>query len=139
MKSTADSRWRMDDDGALVMPQKQSEFLDWVLGDIKSPPSQTRWAVENEVNPRTILTWKRDPRFVQEWERRAAEKNVSPDRIQDMVDTLYQAGKNGDIKAAKDYIDYVGRFLPPPEKRTNDKGVQGMSDAELDAAIRELV
>lgn len=138
MQSTADSRWRTDEDGTLLMPQKQSEFLDWLLSDIKVPLSQAKWAVENDVNERTIQTWKRDPRFVSEWEKRAADKNLSPERIQDMVDTLYAAGKNGDIKAAKDYIDYVSRFMPPPEKRTNDKGIQGMTDEELDAALAAL-
>jgi hypothetical protein len=140
VKPNADSRWRRDDDtGESLMPMKQSEFLDWLLSDIKSPPSQAQWAMANDVNERTVQTWKKDPRFVAEWEKRAADKNISPERIQDMVDTLYQAGKNGDIKAAKDYIDYVSRFLPPPELRTNDKGIQGMSDEELDAAISALM
>jgi hypothetical protein len=120
------------------MPQKQSEFLDWMLADIKSPSSQAQWCAANDVHERTVQTWKKDPRFVAEWERRAAEKNISPERIQDMVDTLYNAGKNGDIKAATAYIDYVKQFMPPPERRTNDQSIKEMTDEELDAALREL-
>ena len=139
MRSTADSRWRTDDDGTLLMPQGQAAFLDWLLSDVKSPPSQARYAVENDVNERTIQTWKRDPRFVAEWEKRLQEKNISPERIQDVVETIYMAAKNGDVKAATAYIAYVEKFLPTPEKQTNDQTIRGMSDAELDERLKDFV
>ena len=139
IETTADTRWREDDEGTLMMPRKQSAFLDWLLSEVKNPTSQAQWALENEVHERTVLSWKVDNRFRTEWEKRAAEKNISPDRIQEVVDTIYMAAKGGDFKAAETYLKYVERFLPPPERRTNDKGIQGMSDAELDAALKDLV
>lgn len=138
MKATADTRWRTDEDGTLLMPAKQSEYLDWLLSDIKSPPSQARWCLENDVHERTVQGWKRDPRFVAEWNSRLEDKNLSPERIQDMVDTLYNAGKGGDVKAATTYLDYVQKFMPAPERRTNDTSITGMSDEELDAELRRL-
>lgn len=116
------------------MPQMQSEFLDWLLADIKSPTSQAAWCLENDVHERTVQVWKRDVRFRREWERRAAEKNIDPDRIQDMVETLYMAGKNGDVKSAQAYLQYVERFLPPPTKPVSDGEITGMTDEELEAA-----
>lgn len=139
MKPNADSRWRKDEDtGQDLMPSKQSAFLDWLLSEIKQPASQALWCLENDVHERTVQTWKKDVRFKREWERRASDKNISVERIQDMVDTLYNAGKAGDTKAAMSYLQYVERFLPPPTKDTSDKGIQGMSDEELDAALAEL-
>lgn len=139
MKPNADSRWREDEDGNLLMPRKQSEFLDWLLSEIKQPPTQAQWCLENDVHERTVQTWKKDARFRREWEKRAADKNISVERIQDMVDTLYNAGKAGDTKAALSYLQYVERFLPPPTKDTADQGIRGMSDEELDAALAEFV
>lgn len=138
MRSTPDSRWRTDEDGNPLMPSRQAEYLDWLLSDIKVPPSQSRWCAENDVHERTVQGWKREVRFKREWERRAGEKNISPDRIQDMVNTLYNAGKNGDVKAAQTYLTYVEKFMPPPTRETSDKGIQGMTDEELDAALAEL-
>ena len=121
-----------------MMPALQAEFLDWLLADIKIPNSQAKWAEQASVHERTVQGWKKDIRFKREWERRASEKNISPERIQDMVNTLYNAGKNGDTKAATSYLAYVERFLPAPERTTSDKGIQGMTDAELDRALAEL-
>lgn len=139
MKPNADSRWREDEDGNLLMPRLQSEFLDWLVSPVKSPPSQAQWCVENDVHERTVQTWKRDIRFRREWEKRTQELNIDPDRIQDMVETLYMAGKNGDVKAAETYLKYVERFLPAPAKPVSDNDITSMSDEELDAAIAELV
>lgn len=139
VRSTPDSRWRSDDDGNPLMPEKQSEFLDWLLSDIKVPHSQSQWCSQNDVHERTVQGWKKDIRFKREWERRAGEKNISPDRIQDMVNTLYNAGKQGDTKAAMSYLAYVEKFMPPPTRETADKGIQGMTDEELDRAILDLM
>lgn len=139
VRSTPDSRWRSDEDGNPLMPEKQSEYLDWLLSDIKVPSSQAQWCSQNDVHERTVQGWKREIRFKREWERRAGEKNISPDRIQDMVNTLYMAGKNGDVKAAQTYLTYVEKFMPPPTRETADKGIQGMTDEELDRAILDLM
>lgn len=137
MRSTADSRWREDDEGNLLMPQKQAAFLEWLVADEHNPPSQARWCMENDVHERTVQGWKRDPRFVAEWERRLNEKNVSPERIQAMLDTIWEAAKT-DFKAATAYLTYIEKFMPAPEKRTADKGIRDMTDEELDAAMAAL-
>ena len=130
-------RWEQSQDGGLLMPPLQSEFLDWLLSDIKDPTTQTEWAVLNDMNPRTVKSWKADPRFKQVWEQRAAEKNISPERIQDMVNTMYMAGKNGDVKAATAYIGYIEKFMPAPERQTNDQSIRALSDEDLAAALME--
>lgn len=137
VRSTADSRWRTDEDGNLLMPAKQAEFLEWLVADDRHPTSQARWCVENDVHERTVQGWKRDPRFVAEWERRLQEKNTSPERIQAALDAIWAAAKT-DFKAAEAYLKYVERFMPAPEKRTADKGIRDMSDEELDAALAAL-
>jgi hypothetical protein len=136
MQSTADSRWRQDEDGTLLMPQKQSAYLDWLVDDEREG-SQARWCMENDVHERTVQGWKRDVRFVAEWEKRLNEKNVSPERIQAMLDTIWSAAKT-DFKAAEAYLKYVEKFMPAPERRTADKGIRDMTDEELAAAIEAL-
>jgi hypothetical protein len=118
------------------MPDLQREFLDWLVDPLKAG-SQTDWANEHSVHPRTVKSWKADPRFRQEWESRASEHNISFDRIQDMVETIYQAGKT-DFKAAEMYLKYIERYLPPPERQTNDKTIREMSDEELDEMLDSL-
>lgn len=139
MLGTADTRWRTDDEGNLVIPQDQSDFLDWLLSDVRDPPNQQQWAHERGYNVRTVKSWKHDPRFKREWERRAADKNISIERIQDVVNTIYNAAKNGDVKASEAYLKYIERFLPAPERVTSDQSIRAMSDEELDAALKELV
>lgn len=133
------NKWRKDaSTGTWIMPAKQSKFLDWLLSDPKEPPTQRAWAEENAVNESTIKDWKRNTKFRSEWERRAVEKNISIENTQDVIQTLYKAAKRGDTQAAKFYMSYVEKFLPP-KRVERDDSVSHLSDAELEAEIRELL
>lgn len=121
-------------------PELQSQFIDWLLGDADTElQTQRAWCQFHGINERTVRDWKKDPRFRAEWERRAAQKNVSPERMQNVLDTLYRvATEQGDVAAAKLYIEQVNRLLPP--KKIEDEGdYAALSDEELVAALqREL-
>ena len=84
--------------------------------------------------------WKSDPRFVREWDRRAAELNVHPERTQSVVDALYKQAAQGDVKAASLYLQYIERFTPKRRVVVDDeREASGMSDAELAAELDSLV
>ena len=131
--------WVFDNQTAQwVMPELQSKFLDWLLSDPKDPATRGEWAKENGVHVDTTKRWKRDKRFQEEWEKRAREKNISVDRVQSVVDALWTAATNGDVKAANLYLQYIDRFTPKKIVRAEDATTSTLSDEELMAELRSL-
>ncbi len=129
----ADLYWSVDDEGVAVMPSAQAAFLDWLLlGHERRPLTQKDWAVENGMHEDSLRRWKRDPRFVREWDRRASEVNVSPERVQGVVDALWAKAQGGDVKAAGLYLQYVDKFTPKRRVVVDDeRDAAGLSDLEL--------
>ncbi len=134
--------WSRDpDSGVEVMPVKWALFLDWLLeGEGRVPSTQKDWAAENGVAASTVRKWKRDPRFVREWDRRATDLNVHPERTQSVVESLWRAASGGDVKAASLYLQYVEKFTPKRAVLVDDgRSVAGLSDVELAAELEQLV
>ena len=103
--------WQTDpESGEKLMPSDWSEFLDWLLSEDRVPGTQKEWAADRGVNERTVRRWKSDPRFVREWDRRAAELNVHPERTQSVVDALYRQAAQGDVKADSLYLQYKDKL-----------------------------
>lgn len=133
------TQWRKEGD-SLVMPALQSEFLDWLLTPEGEREHKTikDWCDAHGTATKTTLSWRKDRRFRQEWERRADEKNISVDRIQNVIDTLYNAACKGDVMAAKMYLQHVEKMRPTKVVDT-DADVAHLSDAELEAEINDLL
>ena len=133
--------WKTDPDtGEKVMPDNWKKYLDWLLSEDREPSTTKAWAAENGVNDRTVRRWKADPRFIREWDRRAAELNVHPERTQSVVDALHAAAVAGDVKAASLYLQYIEKFTP--QRRVvvdDDRMVAGLSDSELHAELESLM
>lgn len=127
--------------GVEVMPEKWALFLDWLLdGEGRVPSTQKDWAELNGVAASTVRKWKRDPRFVREWDRRATDLNVHPERTQSVVESLWRAASGGDVKAASLYLQYVEKFTPKRAVLVDDgRSVAGLSDVELAAELEQLV
>tara|TARA_B000000441_G_scaffold101649_1_gene71500 strand:- start:168 stop:620 length:453 start_codon:yes stop_codon:yes gene_type:complete len=133
--------WKTDpDSGEKVMPEQWGEFLDWLLSEVREPATQKEWCAERGLNDRTVRRWKADSRFVREWDRRAAELNVHPERTQSVVDALYRQAADGDVKAAALYLQYIDKFTPKRRVMVDDqRDASGLSDIELAAELEELV
>ena len=133
--------WQTDpDSGEKVMPSDWSEFLDWMLSEDREPGTQKEWAAVHGLNERTVRRWKSDPRFIREWDRRAAELNVHPERTQTVVDALYKQAATGDVKAATLYLQYIDKFTPKRRVLVDDeRHASGMSDVELAAELEDLI
>ena len=127
-------------DGHWVIPELQSKFLDWLLTPRSEREQETikAWAEAHGVAPRTVSDWKKDRRFRREWEDRANSKNISVDRMQSVIDTLYEAAVGGDVQAAKLYIAEVEK-LRPTRQVERDEDVAHLSDEELEGELRELL
>ena len=133
--------WVTDPDtGQLRMPDDWARYLDWLLDESRVPATSVAWAEENGYNDRTMRRWKADPRFIREWDRRAAELNVHPERTQGVVDALHRAAVAGDVKAASLYLQYIEKFTPKRRLVVDDeRDVVGLSDAELSAELAQLM
>tara|TARA_Y100001951_G_scaffold89163_1_gene81323 strand:- start:198 stop:476 length:279 start_codon:yes stop_codon:yes gene_type:complete len=85
---------------------------------------------------------KRDSRFAREWDRRAAELNVHPERTQGVIDALHGAAVRGSVQAASLYLQYVEKFTPKRRVVVDDAAVVDLSDGELadelEAQVRHL-
>ena len=133
------TKWRKEGD-RWVIPERQSEFLDWLLTPRGEREIQTvkEWAEGHDLTPATVSGWKGDRRFRREWEDRANSKNLSVERMQGVIDTLYQAAMDGDVQAAKLYIQETEK-LRPPRQVTADADVEKLSDEELADELRLLL
>jgi hypothetical protein len=137
-------QWKTDEHGNDVMPDLQSEFLDWLLADTRVPPTQRQWAETHHgpdgkpLNEQTVGRWKRDPRFVKQWELRSTEKNVSIERVQTIMDQLYAKAAGGDMKAIELYMKWVERVSPPKQASRVPDDLESISDADLAALALSL-
>ena len=122
------------------MPSDWSEFLDWLLSEDRVPATQKEWAADRGLHERPVRRWKADPRFTREWDRRAAELNVHPERTQSVVDALYKQAAQGDVKAATLYLQYIDKYTPKRRVLVDDeRHASGMSDVELAAELEDLI
>jgi len=134
--------WRTDPEtGEKVMPELWQAFLEWKLqGPDRDPTFQYEWAVANGVHEDSVRRWKRDSRFIREWDRRAAELNIHPERTQGVIDSLHAAAVGGSVQAASLYLQYIEKFTP--KRRVvvdDDREVAGLSDGELADELAGLV
>ena len=125
--------WKTDEEsGVKVMPDRWADLLDWLLqGPDRVPSHQYEWAAANGVHEDSIRRIKRDARFAKEWDRRAAELNVHPERTQGVIDALHHAAVGGSVQAASLYLQYVEKFTPKRRVVLDDREASGLSDGEL--------
>ncbi len=125
--------WQWDEEkGEKTMPKKWQKLLDWLLqGPERVPKFQKDWAAENKISPDSIRRIKRDPRFAKEWDRRAAELNIHPERTQSVIDALHSQAVGGSTQAASLYLQYIEKFTPRRKIVVEDRDAAAMSDTEL--------
>ena len=134
--------WVWDEEsGNKVMPARWQYFLDWLLGGPeRQPRTQREWAAENDMHEDSLRRIKRDPRFIKEWDSRAAELNINPERVQSVIDSLWQRASDGDVKAANLYLQYIEKFTPRRKVVVDDeRDIAGFSDEELASALEAEV
>ena len=134
--------WATDPDtGHKEMPGLWRELLEWLLrGPERSPRTQREWSQEHGIHEDSIRRIKKDVRFVKEWDRRAAELNINPERVQSVVDALWQQAAGGDVKAASLYLQYIDKFTPKRKiALDDDRDVAAFTDEELASALEAEV
>ncbi len=126
--------WQWDESsGQKTMPKKWTQLLAWLLqGPDRDPKHQYEWAAEAGIHEDSVRRIKRDPRFAKEWDRRAAELNIHPERTQSVIDALHQQAVGGSVQAASLYLQYIEKFTPKRRVLVDDdREASGLSDGEL--------
>ena len=125
--------WRFDEaTGEYTMPKRWRDLLEWLLmGPDREPTTQREWATLHGVHEDSLRRIKRDARFAREWDRRAAELNIHPERTQSVIDALHQAAVGGSVQAASLYLQYVEKFTPKRRLVVDEPEASELSDGEL--------
>ena len=125
--------WHTDvESGEKVMPKSWVRLLDWLLqGPDRDPKHQYEWAELNGLHEDSIRRIKRDARFAREWDRRASELNIHPERTQSVIDALHAAAVGGSVQAASLYLQYIEKFTPKRRLVVDEREASGLSDGEL--------
>ena len=134
--------WLTDPEtGEKVMPELWQAFLEWKLqGPDRDPEFQYEWARANGVHEDSVRRWKRDHRFIREWDRRCAELNIHPERTQGVIDALHAAAVGGSVTAASLYLQYIEKFIPKRKIVVDDeRDIAAFSDEELASALEAEV
>lgn len=132
--------WNADKSN-VVLTEGQEAFLDWLV-DPARVGSQNELADKIGVNRSTLSKWKKDIFFKRAWDKRLAELNIEPERIQAVVENMYQAAIGSGpqaIKAAELYLRYVDRFTPKQEIVSSSSEATEMTDEELASAAENII
>lgn len=123
-------------DGSL--PPHVAEFVEWLLMPkwerADDEKSQNMWAAKHGLAPVTVSHWKKDTRVKKAIETRCDELNLSTDRVQEVINAVFKAATEGDMKAATLYLQHADR-LAPKRLVIEDRTLASMSDDEL---LKEL-
>jgi len=125
-----------------VLTPKQKAFLEWLCTprELRDPPQQKAWAAANQVDPMVVTAWKKDIKFREHWDRRLTELQIDPERIDLVMEALYQRAVAGSEKAIQMYLQVVREFRPSRASIEDSEGdvvLASLSDDELAAMIAE--
>ena len=145
-KASSSTKWRRDNSGVLHPPPLQDRFLDeYCLVPEQMRPTQKEWAERNGVSERAVTGWKRDQRFIDEWNRRMSLTWGHPDNLNGIINNLMEQAKSSSgttaIKAAELWLKFMG-LMAPPEMNVNvtatEPDVATMSTLELVELTKEM-
>ena len=125
---TAQPRRAMSDREDLQLSAIQLEYLEWLVTprSERHPESEAKWAETHHVDITTPRRWKRQAQFKDEWRKRAMALQGTPERTQEMLDSLFEQGRGskekcpecgqrgGDVRAAELWAKWTGQLQTAP-------------------------
>jgi hypothetical protein len=128
-----------------IMPKdrltnNQQLYLDWILEpeDTRYPKTKSAWAEMHEVHYNTPTNWEKMPLFKQLWEEAIKGIAQSPERTQRLLNSLYEKGLNGDVKAAQLYLTATGAISKDQHLTIKHENAKDLSDLELQDLIAQF-
>lgn len=120
-------------------PALWDEFVEWYC-DPSRKGSTKEWAEAHGRSYGSVRLWPRTNKTIRSLiEKRYAELNIDPERIQRVVDAMWTAACDGDTKAATLYLQFVSRLQPVQKLVIEDARVEALTDEQLDAELRAMV
>jgi hypothetical protein len=131
------SRWKKAPDGSDIMPTLQRKFLEehLLLGKLNGE-SQASWCRENGTSERTACGWKKDRKFINEWNVQLERKRLSPEWNEDIIEALRKTAMDGNhpqhVSAAKELLRLLQLIQPPKVQiEITVPSLNGVSDSDL--------
>ncbi len=116
------------------VPDYVEHWIDWLLTPKDQRPAGQEtleaYCASHNLSTDTTRSWRGRNRVRQAINRRADELNLSTERIQRVVDAMFRAAEQGDVKAATLVLQYTDK-LQPKRVIIVDQTLSGMSDDEL--------
>jgi hypothetical protein len=124
-------------ENSITLSQEQQRYLDWLCTAPaeRQPSSKKAMADAVGVDITTLRRWEKKPYFKEEWQKRVDDIQGSPERTQQLLDTLYKKALDGDTKSAQLYLQATNRMAPPTVEIKSDRKAADLSDEELDQLI----
>jgi len=122
---------------------RKQRLIEWLctIGPDRQPKTQRLLAEEIGITEFYISKWKNDKEFLDEWERRYKRGIGSPERKQQILDTLFKTATDQDdpkhVAAAAKYLDYVDDARPSKMEVTVTKEASKLTDDQLVLLISE--
>lgn len=97
---------------------RKQRFLDWLCTPAaeREPSTMEELAGELSLTRRTLSNWKKDDEFLKHWEQRHRATIGNPDRINEVLNTLYRTATDPDdpkhVSAAKEFLSHVEGTRP---------------------------
>lgn len=125
-----------------VSDWRKQRFLEWLctIKEDRDPPLQKDLAEELSVAPGTLVTWRNDPDFLEEWHRRYRKTVGSPERMQLVLERLFETATDRtdprQVAAAKEYRMAV-EGVAPTRFELNVTNARDLSDEALAELLAE--
>lgn len=97
---------------------RKQRFMDWLCTPAaeREPRLMEELAEELSLTRRTLSNWKKDDEFLEHWEKRHRATIGNPDKINEVLHTLYKTATDPDdpkhVSAAKEFLAHVEGTRP---------------------------
>lgn len=120
-----------------ILDHRQEAYLEWLCTapKLRDPSSKAQYAEKSHIHISTLRRWEKQETFRKEWQSRVDSVQGSPERTQELLDTLYRRAVEGDVKSAQLWLQTTGRLAPSQMKVEVTQKASELSDAELDELI----
>lgn len=120
----------------MELTEKQLAYVDW-QADPMRPGTKTAWAAEHNVDITTLRAWEKKEWYSDAMADALSERSLGGDSVIEVIHAVQRAAKDGDMRAATTYLNYLERVNPQREAPREARAVEELTDAELDAAWAE--
>ena len=115
----------------------KTTFVEWygLPATERLPRTIKEFGLQFDVPERTLTSWRKATWFRERLAYLYDQVNVSPDRLQQVMDAMHTAAVTGNTKAAELYLR-AAEVIAPKQVLVKAQSVDELSDRELQAALK---